>query len=284
MLKFTIARLMTLLSMTLLSMTLLSGLCWLTPVHADPLPVQPPVAKAAPLTPAIAPAPKADIGYLEGIVSMYQQIQASPNTPTNRAFKDVLDQLFQPNAVQIRFRSVETTGGERKVGYSGNLYFSQGQLFINYDQTQDDAAFATIDGKLYTWRIGAKDGEILKRFKGDTLAFLMYMIDPSAIMRSVYSEFLERPKQFTTTTTQGIQTLQMKENQGGIHGIQVATKPFWLKTLLFEKPAALGLLQGRLEIDPPIALDALPKELAVLPKGVKFKASEGDLRQRMQYL
>lgn len=277
MLKFTIACLI----------TLLSGLLWLTPVQADTLatkPSAPTPSAPAPSTPVVQATPIADVGYLEGIVSMYDQIKAAPNAPTNRAFKDVLDQLFQPNAVQIPFRAVNMTGNTRSVSYAGNLYFSQGQLFINYDKTQSDAAFATIDGKLYTWNIGASEGEILKRFKGDTLAFAMYMIDPAGIMRSIYSEFLDHPKQFASTTAQGIQTIQFKENKYGFKGIQVATKPFWLKTLLFEQPSESGLRQGRLEVDPPIALDALPKELAVLPKGVKFKSSEGDLRQRMTYL
>lgn len=264
-----------------LIITVLSSLLWLLPAQAGTITAQPRGISSAPIVPAQV---AVDQGYLEGVASMYDQVQAAPNTQTNRAFKDVLDQLFQPNAVQMPFRFVTTNGTQRSVNYSGNVYFSQGQLFIKYDQTQDDEAFATIDGKLYTWKIGAKEGEILKRFKGDTLAFVMYMADPSAIMRAIYRQFLEQPKQFTTTTNNGIQTIQFKQVKDGFKGIQAVAKPFWLKTLLLETKEGAAVVQGQLEIDPPIGLEALPEGLAVLPKGVKFKASENDLRQRMTYL
>jgi hypothetical protein len=245
------------------------GLSWLLyamPVQAD----------------TIAP----DAAYLAGVESMYDQVKADPNTPTNRAFKDVLDQLFKPAAVQIPFRFVTETAGERSVNYAGNIYLSNGAIFINYDgETPDEERFATIDDKLYTWKPNVTEGQILKRFPGDTLAFVMYMVDPSAIMRSIYSAYLTKPQDFTTVTaTDGSKSLLFKKVQSGFKGIRIQPQPFWLKAFLLESPQGKGKGVGSLEVDAPIALTQLPKELTILPTGIKFKPSDNSLKERMTYL
>jgi hypothetical protein len=227
-----------------------------------------------------------DAAYRAGVESMYAQIQADPNTPTNRAFKDVLDQLFKPAAVQIPFRFVTATAGVRSVNYAGNIYFSNGAIFINYDgETPDEERFATIDDKLYTWKPNVTEGQILKRFPGDTLAFVMYMVDPSAIMRSIYSVYLAKPQDFTTVTaTDGSKSLLFKKVQSGFKGIRIQPQPFWLKAFLLEAAKEKGQGLGSLEVDAPIALTQLPKELTILPTGIKFKPSDNSLKERMTYL
>jgi hypothetical protein len=226
-----------------------------------------------------------DAAYVDGVASMYAQIKADPNTPSNRAFKDVLDQLFKPAAVQIPFRFVTTTGKARSVNYAGNIYFSNGAIFINYEgDVPDEERFATIGDKLYTWKPNVAEGQILKRFPGDTLAFVMYMIDPSAIMRSIYSEYLTKPQDFTTATaTDGSKSLLFKKVQSGFKGIRIQPQPFWLKAFLLES-AKGGMSTGSLEVDAPIALAQLPKELTILPTGIKFKPSDNSLKDRMTYL
>ncbi len=242
------------------------GLSWLLYV----LPVQ-----------AATIATKPDTAYVEGVRSMYEQVKAAPNTPTNKAFGDVLDQLFKPAAVQIPFRFITTPKGDRVVNYAGNIYFSQGAVFVNYDGAQDDEQFATIDGQLYMWKASASTGEILTRFPGDTLAFVMYMVDPAAIMRSIYSQYLEKPKEFNVTTAaDGTRSLLLKQAQSGFKGIRIQPQPFWLRAFLLENQNDVGSL----EIDPPIALEQLPQELLVLPPGVKFERSKSTLKERMTYL
>jgi hypothetical protein len=227
-----------------------------------------------------------DAAYLEGVRSMYDQVKADPNTPTNRAFKDVLDQLFKPVAVQIPFRFVTETGKERSVNYAGNIYFSAGAIFINYDgDAVDEERFATIADKLYTWKPNVAEGQILKRFPGDTLAFVMYMVDPSAIMRSIYSEYLAKPQDFTTAiATDGSKSLLFKKVQSGFKGIRIQPQPFWLKAFLVESPKDKVMGVGSLEIDAPIGLTQLPSELTILPTGIKFKPSDNSLKERMTYL
>jgi hypothetical protein len=227
-----------------------------------------------------------DAAYRAGVESMYAQVKADPNTPTNRAFKDVLDQLFKPAAVQIPFRFVTETAGARSVNYAGNIYFSNGAIFINYDgETPDEERFATIADKLYTWKPNVTEGQILKRFPGDTLAFVMYMVDPSAIMRSIYSEYLTKPQDFTTVTaTDGSKSLLFKKVQSGFKGIRIQPQPFWLKAFLLESSKDKGNGVGSLEVDAPIGLTQLPKELTILPTGIKFKPSDNSLKERMTYL
>ncbi|MBE9029260.1 hypothetical protein IQ266_05730 [filamentous cyanobacterium LEGE 11480] len=238
---------------------------------------------ALPLQAAALP-PKPDTGYLEGVVSMYEQVKTAPDSPSNRAFQAVLDQLFKPAAVQIPFRFVSESAGHRSINYAGNIYFSQGALFINYDTTESDELFATVDGQLYSWKPDATEGVILKRFPGDTLAFVMYMIDPSAIMRSIYSTYLEKPNEFTVSTdSSGTKSIIFKQVQNGFKGIRLQENPFWLKAFMLEPSQNEGIDVGNLEVDPPIALDQLPKGLTVLPTTVTFKPTQESLKNRMTY-
>jgi hypothetical protein len=230
-------------------------------------------------------AAKPDAAYVEGVRSMYEQVKAAPDTPVNQAFGDVLDQLFKPAAVQIPFRFVTEAKGDRVVNYAGNIYFSQGAIFINYDAGQDDEQFATIGDKLYVWKAGKTEGQILTRFPGDTLAFVMYMVDPSAIMRSIYSQYLEKPKDFNVTTAaDGTRSILFKQVQSGFKGIRIQPQPFWLKGFLLENQGDKGMSVGSLEVDAPIALEQLPQGLLVLPSDVKFQPSKGTLKERMTYL
>jgi hypothetical protein len=232
-----------------------------------------------------------DAAYLTGVQSMYKQVQANPTSPTNLAFKSVLDQLFTPKAVQIPFRAIDEKSKVTSTPYSGNIYFSQGEIFINYNEdaggenaggeNADNENFATIENKLYTWKSNATEGTILKRFPGDTLAFVMYMTDPSAIMRSVYINYLEKPQEFTVKSSgNGQKYLQFKTPNQGFNGLKLQENPFWLRGFSFTDKTVTATL----EIDPPIALEALPPVLYSLPKGITFKPSADTLKARMTYL
>lgn len=206
--------------------------------------------------------PPPDPNYLEGVISMYQQVKANPDEPRNRAFHDVLDQLFQPAAVQIPFRFVTGSGAARSVNYAGNIYFSRGAIFITYDSTDGaDERFATVDNQLYTWQPGQPAGKILKRFPGDTLAFVMYMIDPSAIMRTMYDHYLAQPNRFNRVLErQGVESILLKQPQNGFKGIQVQTEPFWLRAFMMERPQEKGITVGNLEVDPRSAWMPCPRD------------------------
>jgi hypothetical protein len=230
-------------------------------------------------------AAKPDPAYLEGLQSMRSQVEKAPDKPTNLALNDVLNQLFTAPAVQVPFRQTIEKAGVKTIAYSGSIFFSQGDLFINYDKTTDDENFATINGKLYAWQANAKQGKTITRFPGDTLGFLMYMIDPSAIMRSIYTNYLDDPKAFITKIPQPNQKiLLLKEAVSGFQGITIQEKPLWLKGFAFSDPANPDKGIGRLEIDAPVALEALPKVLYTLPAGIQFQPSKETLKERMVYL
>jgi hypothetical protein len=254
---------------SMVAVTLAIACCFVTlaPVQADTM------------------AAKPDQAYLNGLQSMRSQVEKAPDKPTNLALNDVLNQLFTAPAVQVPFRQTVEKAGVKTIAYSGSIFFSQGDLFINYDKTTDDENFATINGKLYAWKNNAKQGKTITRFPGDTLGFLMYMIDPSAIMRSIYTNYLDDPKLFTTKTTEPNQkALLLKEAVSGFQGITIQEKPFWLKNFVFNDPANPAKGIGRLEIDAPIALEALPKVLYTLPAGIQFQPSKETLKERMVYL
>jgi hypothetical protein len=233
---------------------------------------------------AAAVAIKPDPAYLKGVEAMNQQADANPDKVTSKAFKDVLQQLFSAPAVQIPFRFVQEQAGIKTPEYAGNIYFSQGAIFVDYDQSAQDDHFATINHKLYTWKTGAKQGEILERFEGDTLAFVMYLIDPSAIMRSIYVQYLDHPKDFTAKTVANEKVIAFKKPGSGFQDIHVQNTPFWLKSFTLDLSKDGVKAVGRLEVDAPIALETLPEELLTLPKGVAFKPSKENLKSRMSYM
>jgi hypothetical protein len=233
---------------------------------------------------AAAVAIKPDPAYLQGVESMNKQADANPASATSKAFKDVLKQLFTPPAVQIPFRFVREQAGVKTPEYSGNIYFSQGAIFVDYDQSAKDDHFATINNKLYTWKTGAKQGEILERFAGDTLAFVMYLVDPSAIMRSIYVQYLDHPKDFTVKTVANEKVIAFKKPESGFKDIHVQNSPFWLKSFTLDLSKEGVKEVGHLEVDAPIALETLPEELFTLPQGVAFKPSKENLKNRMSYL
>jgi hypothetical protein len=250
------------LCLTLITIIFLLG--WVAPVNAVPI---------------------VDQAYTAGIKAMQAQVAADPTTPTNKAFGDVLKQLFTSPAIQVPFRFVTNENGKTNTNYAGNVYFSQGDIFINYNESDNDEWFATVNNQLYTWNPKTKEGSILTRFPGDTLAFVMYMIDPSAIMRSIYTQYLDKPQTFTVKpSTDNTKTILFKKVENGFKGIRIQTQPFWLNAFLLESPKDKGGSIGSLEVDAPIALEAIPTELLTLPKGIKFKRSTETLKNRMTYL
>ena len=131
----------------------------------------------------------------------------SPSTPSVQFTADpkielqqMLDAIFRPKAIRLSFRDSVEKGSVKRVISSGNMYYSNGELFVLYDkgsQGTPNTNFATINGKLYAWETGAKKGEILKRIGKDTEALLIYLIDIAGIKRSIYVQsYREKPNEF----------------------------------------------------------------------------------------
>lgn len=230
--------------------------------------------------------------YQQNIQSLYQQIEGNFKAQEPQRYREtsqILHALFDSPAVKIPFRTVATKGSQRIAIRSGAIYFAQGDIFIVHDvpprklkNRDPEEFFATLNGKIYTWKDGSKSGEILKRYPRDTLGFLFYSLDPSGIMRSLYQDYIKAPQNFNVSRQGGVKRLMLKQPQSGF-GVLIRENPFWLSGLVVESLRDPKREIEVWEFDPPISLQSLPEKIKQLPRGVHFTPTPATLESRMVY-
>lgn len=190
------------------------------------------------------------------------------------------DSLVKPKAIKILFNGFSSTReeGVKTVYDSGTIYYSKDELFVIYDkENKEDTNFATIEGKLYAWRTGAKAGKILKRIDNDIKMLLIYLIDVSAIKRSIYFQsYRENPDDFSVTQDGDTKTILFKKVNRPFAGIRVQQNPFWLSSFLLcdcQSITPTTPLFGA-EVSRPIPLDKIPDSVKVLPPDVEFEPTQ----------
>jgi hypothetical protein len=240
---------------------------------------------------------KKDTSYNEITQVIYNHIDRTAKSPKGEVpaeFKEVFQAVFEPAAVKIPFRTVQVKGADRKILEDGVIYFAKGQIVVKHNSTLPNANipdFATIGDKLYAWKPGEKEGKILKRFTGDTIELVDYLIDPALLMRYTYFDYKRSSKDFTASNIQNSTTILRKQAPYGFVGIRFNSAPLWLGTNMIARcnseicpPVTAGTELTQFEIDRPISIPQIPNELLKLPKNVKFIQSEGSIDQYLSYL
>ena len=240
---------------------------------------------------------KKNVSYDEITQVIYNHIDRTAKSPKGEIqaeFKETLQAVFEPAAVKIPFRTVQVKGADRKIVEDGVIYFAKGQIVVKHNSTLPNASipdFATIEGKLYAWALGKKEGQILKRFTGDTIELVDYLIDPALLMRYTYFEYKRSPKDFTVTNVPNSTTILRKQISYGFVGIRFNSVPLWLGNNIITNcktkncpPITAGTELTQIEIDRPIPIPQIPSELLKLPKNVKFVQSKGSVDQYLSYL
>jgi hypothetical protein len=240
---------------------------------------------------------KKNVSYNEITQVIYNHIDRTAKSPKGEVpadFKEVFQAVFEPAAVKIPFRTVTVKGTDRKILEDGVIYFAKGQLVVKHNSTLPNANipdFATIGNKLYAWTPGEKQGKILKRFTGDTIELVDYLIDPALLMRYTYFDYKRSSKDFTVSNTQNTTTILRKNAPYGFAGIRFNSAPLWLGTNLIASckteicpPVTADTEIIQIEIDRPIPISQIPNELLKLPKNVKFIQSDGSIDQYLSYL
>jgi hypothetical protein len=199
--------------------------------------------------------------------------------------------IFNPKAVQIPFGMSIEKGSSRQILASGTIYYSNGELFVRYDKNAENIKpntnFATINGKLYAWETGAKQGKILKRRHKDTEELLVYLVDISIIKRSIYFQnYRETPDNFVVTQQGDTKTILFKPPIEFVAGIRIQEKPFWLKAFILCECKSItpNTSLTIFEVERPIPLEQIPKAVKALPPGVKFKATNETVDSYLIYL
>jgi hypothetical protein len=235
---------------------------------------------------------KKDISYNEITQVIYNHIDRTANSPKREVpaeFKEVFQAVFEPAAVKIPFRTVQLKGSDRQILADGVIYFAKGQLVVKHNSTLAKANtpdFATIGDQLYAWKPGEKQGKILKRYTGDTIELVDYLIDPALLMRYTYFDYKRSPKDFTVNNIQSSTTILRKNAPYGFVGIRFKSETSIIapcKTETCSEVAANTELT-QFEIDRPIPISQIPTELLKLPKNVKFTQSAGSVDQFLSYL
>jgi hypothetical protein len=236
-----------------------------------------------------------NVPYNEITQVIYDYVDRRAESPQDgilAEFKEVFQAVFEPAAVKIPFRTVEVKGADRKILEDGVIYFAKGQLVVKHNSTfnGNNPDLATIGGKLYAWKPGEKQGKILKRFTGDTIELVDYLIDPALIMRYTYFDYKRSPKDFTASNMQNPTKILRKKTLYGFVGIQFNPAPLWLGTNLITScktescpPVTADTELTQIEIDRPISIPQIPSELLKLPKNVKFTQSAGSVNQYLTY-
>jgi hypothetical protein len=240
---------------------------------------------------------KALLSYEQTIQSYHQALEADRASMSPQRYREISQMfhaLFDAPAVKITVRGVSEEGAQRATIPSKTIYFSKGDIFIIPDPIDSTSTrppekeefFATLNGKVYTWREGSKGGQILSRLPNDTIAFLLYSIDPGMMMGSLYRDYYQqKPQDFIKTKQGENQRLMFKQPKSGFAGVVVRENPFWLTGILFETQDSKQpkVLWG-LEVDPPVPLQVLPETIKQLPKGVNFTPSGATLKNWAVYL
>jgi hypothetical protein len=240
---------------------------------------------------------KKNVSYNEITQVIYNHVDRTAKSPKGEVpaeFKEVFQAVFEPAAVKIPFRTVTVKGSDRKILEDGVIYFAKGQIVVKHNLTSPNANtpdFATIGNKLYAWKPGEKKGQILKRFTGDTIELVDYLIDPALLMRYTYFDYKRSSKDFIVSNTPNSTTILRKNAPYGFAGIRFKSAPLWLGTNIIASckaeicPSVTADTElTQIEIDRPIPIPQIPIELLKLPKNVKFTQSEGSIDQYLSYL
>lgn len=221
-----------------------------------------------------------------------QSLQTQSTSPTIKPeveWKQLIDAIFSPKAVQIPFSAALEKGRSKQVFAFGNIYYSKGDLFVLNDQSsrgEEITNFATINGKLYAWEKGARRGKILKRVAKDTENLLIYLTDAAGIKRSLYFQsYREKPDDFIVTQQENIKTLEFKVVDHFV-GIKIQENPLWLRSFIAYNCVAVTSTTelSVFEVNRPIPLEKIPDSVGILPPDIKFEPTNETVETYMVYL
>jgi hypothetical protein len=218
-------------------------------------------------------------------------VQSSVNPDIE--WRQFIDAMFSPKAVKMAFNIFSRIGDKessKNVVASGNIYYSKGELFVLYDKNskgEPNTNFATINGKLYAWETGTKQGTILKRIDEDTEALLIYSVDPAGFKRATYfDEYRKQPGKFSVMQQGDIKMILLKQVTRPFGGIEIQENPFWLRSFIFCDCQSVRPTTpvSVFEVNRPVPLEKIPDSVKVLTPDVKFEPSETTVEYYLKYL
>ncbi|MCP3955688.1 MAG: hypothetical protein GY697_26250 [Desulfobacterales bacterium] len=195
--------------------------------------------------------------------------------------QNIAKALFEPEIVHLEIRSSVMNAGVLIPELTVEIWFSAGELYVRTDDASV-ANYSTVGDKLYEWNAGSSVGRILKRNCGDTLRYLLYLVDASELKAAVFRHYRSDSGKFDVVIqTDGIQVLP-KKRKGAWLGMKYEEAPFWLRSLYFWDAGVDGDYKV-IDVSRPTPVRVLPAELKILPQ-IIFERSKETLLNRMEYL
>ncbi len=209
---------------------------------------------------------------------------SNPKPMAHPQLAEAASSLFEPEAIKLDFSTVQLfTDGSKKT-HAGTIWYSKGRIFLEYTAIPDGETpwqFATVGDKLLGWKHDDSTLTSFKRYPGDTVDFLWYLADVSAIKASLHFMFLEKPEAFNVHDNPPWRRLVLREPLEGFSELAIRVSPLWLREMVYTVPAGAEV---RMMVEPPRAIDVLPERLESSVPKLDIKSREWTIKSQMEYL
>jgi hypothetical protein len=220
--------------------------------------------------------------YLE----LLRNSASDPKPMAHPQLAEAAASLFKPEAIALDFSAIQLfTDGSKKTT-AGTIWYSKGRIFLEHTAIPDGETpweYATVGDKLLGWKHGDSKVTSFKRYPGDTVDFLWYLADVSAIKASLHFMFLQKPDAFDARDSPPWRRLVLREPLEGFRELAIRASPLWLREVVYTIPTGEEA-EVRMIVDPPRTIDALPARLeSNLPK-VQIEPIDWTIKSRMEFL
>ena len=220
---------------------------------------------------------------------IFEGLRASAQKPWPTVYPQLLEvagAIFDPPAVEIRFRTTETERGVARTIRRGTIWYSRGRVFVEHEPVpgeEEQDNYATIGDELVSWPAGGRRGVSFDRGEGDVAMLVWYLVDPSAIKAGTYFEVLEDPGSFDTEPSGARTTYSRREREDPVwRSLEVIAKPLWFPTLRYRLGDDAPVYE--MVTEPPRVHAALPARLSRIADGVRFEREGNTVDARLKYI
>jgi hypothetical protein len=211
---------------------------------------------------------------------------ADPKPMAHPQLAEAAASLFEPEAIALDFSAIQEFADGSKKTTAGTIWYSKGRIFLEHTAIPDGETpweYATVGDKLFGWKHGDSKLTSFKRYPGDTVDFLWYIADVSAIKASLHFMFLEKPEAFDVRDSPPWQRLVLREPLEGFRELGIRASPLWLREVVYTIPTGEEA-EVRMIVEPPRSIDALPERLESNVPKVQIEATEWTIKSRMEFL
>jgi hypothetical protein len=190
--------------------------------------------------------------------------------------------LFESNSVGVRLRSA-SSDGTAVTRTETNIYFQKGNLYVRCVEGPKGTNLVTTDKGVYSWIDGESSGEILRAVPADQAQYFTYLLDPSAIMKSLFHNYLTTKKaKNVTPDTIELETVA----DGGVWNVLLSKRELWFLRLTVMPPEKYSKPGSKSETNFDLIGTniTIPTDILAIPEGITWKESDMTVASKMAWL